>query len=462
MQNNIQYHKWEFRLLLVAISLAPFYLIFKIAVLDYTPLWLLHGIILIVLFVFLLIKVLIQPSNSHNHLIKSDLDKWMMFIFLYFIWQLLFGVMLGSSIKDVFRLFWQWIVGFFAFFLIKNYLNENRLKLLEKTIITISFIVALFFIIEVVKVNVLGGKSFFWSLRFFEEGIISSYYINKYEGWASLEWGRYKRLGGPLGAYPYTQLFISLSFYFLFFKIIYLRRNWKTKLLFIISAVATLVTFYRTGFVAIIVMLSFYFIIASPDKRKYLIKFGSIIISILLILIITIDENVRILFKTFFWDKLIIDTLFKEVPIYYHGDAPHIISRNFELLGDYISWNPLLIFFGSGFGYHNLSTLNVNSGDLGWTTFFPKVGLFGSFLIFVVLIKLAIIINSINKQVNNNSYYQCLCVASFCYIGQCVLSTFHSGALFHSANYIYFFLLIGLISHIEIITLNNTNGRKTR
>ena len=184
-------------------------------------------------------------------------------------------------------------------------------------------------------------------------------------------------------------------------------------------------------------------------RKGYKYKFLSFFIIILLIVgtsFFLSNNNIKTLLKTWYYEKPFKDLFKGSSPL---GNARFLFERDLAVLGEYINENPLIIFTGSGFGYFEDESLEISTGDFGWLTFFNRVGLFGLFIIIVIVFKtLSKTIKAV-KDRNMNPYLKYITLASQSYIVTSIFATFHSGAMFHSANYYFLFIAIALIAFID-------------
>ena len=71
---SLNFQSIEWYLLLLSLFISPFYLIFKYAILQNSPLWMLHGIIIIVLFILVFLGKIFRLSLKNYSIVFSKLD----------------------------------------------------------------------------------------------------------------------------------------------------------------------------------------------------------------------------------------------------------------------------------------------------------------------------------------------------------------------------------------------------
>lgn len=432
----------KFILFLLAIFFSPFYLIFKLTIYSDTSLWMLHGAIITVLFIILIIDRVAKPQNN-NVIVRSHLDKLVMSLLIYFIWLAIFGVINGSSFSGLPRIFWQFIIGVMVYFVAKKHLSDKRLKTLE-IFIWVMFLIAIsLFSTEIIAVNFFGQKSFFWSLAFYEQGLQERAHISY--GGASLSWLAFRRITGFFSNHAIAATFISIGVIFSLFKILLIKINFKRLTVFVLTALTFIFACSRFPVAGFMIALVIAFLIMPIKYKQRLIIFLIILTIISTIAIVFSGKNVKILLKTMYVEKMYTE-LFKGDVIF--GTAARYINRDWKIFKNYVKQKPLIFLTGSGFGYFDDHTMSLG-GEFGWLIFFYRMGLVGYSLIGIVMFKVIKKVKEALQDAQMDNQRKYLMLACQSYMITALVATFHSGAMFHSANYFFFFLCLAIIAFID-------------
>lgn len=438
-----------FFLLMLAICFAPFFLIFKYTIFYGTPFWVFHGLTVIALFLIFFSNKLIKG----NLYVISNIDLWMHVLFFYYLWLCFFAILLGSEASNFYRVFWQYVIGLMVYFLTVNYLNFDRIKIIENIFCFLSFIVAVLFLSEWTIVHLLGMKSFPWSLAMHEHGLIKKYYVSY--GGGSLSWYHLIRIGGTLGTYPMTSLFMGLGTIFLFFRAWIMGFNLRTLIMLIVCSLGLILSFSRFTVVGVLISILFTSLLLNRKYKWRLFYLVTTFFIIAMLSYIFANDDVRIMLKGFYFEKLFIDIFAGEIPF---GSVSIHLKNIIAIMGEYImSCSPLVLLTGSGFGYFQGETagLAVSSGDFGWASHFNRVGGFGFFIIGMILFQLIKKTYIVSKNRYIDPYLKYIMISSLSFVLASIIATFHYGAMHHSGNYYCFFMAIGLIAYVDQWTRRN-------
>jgi hypothetical protein len=432
-------------LLVIAICWAPFYLIpkylFSGGWVKFIS-WSFPGWIVIALFFLLFCEYAVKGVLK----IISKIDLWMYIVLFYYLWLCFFALMMGGA-QGLLSRFWQHVVGVLIYFLVRKYMNAERVMIMANIFGMLSLIVALAFLLEWLSVNVLGMHSSIFSVSraMHEQELLGSYYVST--GGGSLS-GKLTRIGGILGTYRCTALFISLGCLFFFFRMVFFRITIKAFggcIVCLLAVLACNSRFTVFGLVGSILISYFFFIHGKNRKRMGRLLIA--LVSLFGIFIVVAGSTLRTLIAQWYFWSLI-------------GEGPSSmqVQRHLNVLYDAIEAfvkailaNPLLSLTGHGFGDWSSSSGNLlyRSGDLGWASVHYYVGFFGIGIICFCLFWIMSQTYLIMRDKYLEDCFKYVCISSFCFVVTSIVSVFHGGSLYHNGNYFCFFAVIGLIGYID-------------
>lgn len=418
------------------LAYSPFYLIFKSTIFLNTPFWSINAWAILILFLFFINQKILNKKWVYY----SSIDLLMHLILFYFIWLIFQAAIFGSTIADILKRAWQHLIPLLFYFISYRVFDFQMLKKIETVTIIISSIISTLFILEWIFVNMLGMPSFYWSIAIADQQQGMDFYTSRNSG-TGLTDIFLKRIGGPLGTYHMTSLFIAFGLVFSMNKIIYTFKKSKIfLLLYCINLIAFIMTFSRTVLIAYLIATFFCYFVLNPKMKKLFINFNFSTIIILSISIsFFIGEKIYNLIKIFLFDKVVIDIFIKRT------SALDTILENAYIYFKYIAVNPILFFTGTGLGYFG-NAFSILGSDFGLVTIHNLIGTFG-FLFFGILYFKLKKQSQVIIKLPLNIEIKSIIISSFTCITISILSFLHYSPLFHIGNYLMFYLFIAIISN---------------
>lgn len=437
-------NKYKFIVSLSALCFSPFYLIFKYSIFPNIPIWVYSGLVIIGLFLI----TFIEKSLKNNWLPISKIDFFMYIVLIYHLWLCFQAIVLGSSPVGIARQFWQYFIPLMVYFIMVSYLNIDRIKVLEKVICFLSFIVSFIFIAEWVTVHLLGAPSF----QITQDMILNSnlaevdYPRASFKNSIPLSLIYRLRIVGLLGAYNHnTSLFMIFGLVFLLFRTIFDKTNKVTLFMLITCIIAIILCLSRTTIIAFITSVFISFTMLNKKHKKNLIKVFTYCFSSLLMVLLSLGTVYWDLIKVFYFEKV-----FNLNNSHSTHASEGISSEAYEYFL-FLLDKPIVFFTGTGLGYWTRSrdSISMIGADFGFITIHSLFGTFGFLLVFIPLLLLIKRTKMIMSSLNSNLFFQQISISCFTCILLGLISCLHYSPLFHHANYIIYFTIISILVYID-------------